>query len=105
MSDLTRRTLSVKLRAMSHVLTAAEQVGRQVQVAMVEQGKTQDDVGLAVGLSHAAVSRRLHGHVSFRVDELIVVAAVLGVDPARFLRPIPQSRPAPAPVDRVVGAA
>lgn len=80
---------------MTESISAALRVGRHVRAALVESAKTQQDVAVVLGLTHQAVSRRLLGQTAFRVDELIAIAEYLGVEPARFFRPIPQPRRAP----------
>lgn len=75
-------------------ITPAEQVGRQVRAALAEQLRPQRDLEAVLGLTHTAVSRRMLGQMCFRADELIAIAEHLGVDPGRFLAPIPQQRPA-----------
>lgn len=77
---------------MTEHLTPAQRVGRQVRLAMIEQGKTQNDIAAILGLTHQAVSRRMLGDVAFRSDELIAIGEWLGVQPSRFLRPIPRPR-------------
>ncbi len=71
---------------------AARAVGHQVRVAIVEQGQSQTSVALATGMAIDAMSRRISGRVSFRADELIQIAEHLGIDPARFFRPVPRAR-------------
>lgn len=82
------------MRRMSDPLTGAERVGRQVRVALAELGRSQAELVGVLGMTHASVTRRTTGQVSFRADELIAIADYLGVDPARFLQPIPQPRTA-----------
>ena len=73
-------------------ITAAERVGRHVRAALAEHAKQIRDLEPILGFTHAAVSRRLSGQIPFRCDELIAIGEALGVDPGRFLAPIPQQR-------------
>jgi transcriptional regulator with XRE-family HTH domain len=75
-------------------LTLAEQIGRQVRAALAEQRKRQEDLAEVLGMTQASVSRRVLGKQAFGGDELIIIARYLGVDPARFLQPLPCARPA-----------
>lgn len=77
---------------MSEDITRAQHVGRLVRAALTEHGRTQNDVADVLGLTYAAVSRRILGHVSFRADELMQIAEQLGIEPSRFLRRVPQPR-------------
>lgn len=80
-------------------MTGAQHVGRQVRVALAEHGRHQTDLAAELGLTPSALSRRTSGQVSFRADELIEIAAYLGVNPARFLQPIPAPRPPDQPIE------
>lgn len=52
---------------------------------MARRRISQADLGKALDLSQAAVSRRLRGDVAFDVAELAVVAGVLGLPLARLV--------------------
>ena len=80
---------------MSEINSGAQRVGRNVRVALVEHGTTQQDIAQVLGLVQSGVTRRLLGEVCFRADELLAIAEHLGVDPGRFFRPIPQPRRRP----------
>ncbi len=54
-------------------------IGANVRVAMARVGMTQTDLAAVLGISQPAVSARLRGVVAFNVDEIIDVAAHLGV--------------------------
>lgn len=41
---------------------------------------TQRDIGAALGIAHSAVSHRLTGRTAFDVNELAIIAGLLGVD-------------------------
>jgi hypothetical protein len=41
---------------------------------------TQRDIGEALGIAHSAVSHRLTGRTPFDINELAVIAGLLGVD-------------------------
>jgi transcriptional regulator with XRE-family HTH domain len=85
--------------AMSERLTTAQQIGRQVRKVLVEQGRTQNDLAAVLGLTHGSLSRRTLGQVSFKADELVDIANFLGVEPARFLQPIPEPRARAEPLE------
>lgn len=53
---------------------------------MARRRISQADVAAALGLSQAAVSRRLSGAVPFDVAELATIAAALDVDIADLVR-------------------
>ena len=53
---------------------------------MAENGLTQTDVAQILGVSQAAVARRLGGAVSFRVEELQAIASRTGVPIEALLR-------------------
>ena len=52
---------------------------------MARSRVTQADLAVGLGISQAAVSRRLTGMVDFTVSELDAVASVLGVPTASLL--------------------
>lgn len=80
------------MRPMQNSLTRAETVGRQVRALLAERGMNQAELAMALGMTGNALSRRISGKLSFRADELMQIAEQLGVDPGRFLRPIPLPR-------------
>jgi transcriptional regulator with XRE-family HTH domain len=53
---------------------------RRLRGILAEQGLKQQDVAGWLGLSQAAVSRRMSGAVEFRLDELVTISTLLGVD-------------------------
>lgn len=59
--------------------TPGQRVGDSVRAELARQRKSQRQLAIALGLSQAAVSRRLLGHQAFDVDELAQVAAFLGL--------------------------
>ena len=66
-------------------------VGSEVRAELARQGKAQRDLAAHLGLSQTQVSHRLTGKVGFRVQELMQVAAYLGVPVTQFL---PRTEPA-----------
>ena len=52
---------------------------RQLKGMLAERGLRQNDVADWLGISQAAVSRRMSGEVDFRWAELSVIAQRLGV--------------------------
>lgn len=67
------------------VETSTERVAAEVRAEMARRRITQSDVGKSLGLSTAAVSRRLRGVVPFDVNELSTIAALLGVPAGTLL--------------------
>lgn len=54
-------------------------MGDEVRAALARRRLSQSDLGQHLGLSQAAVSRRLLGEVPFDIAELAAVAAFLDV--------------------------
>lgn len=67
------------------------QVAASVRAELARASRTQQSLAAHLHLSQPAVSRRLSGDVSFSIDELVSIAAYLGIDVAVF---VPQSKPA-----------
>lgn len=63
---------------MPNTPTAAE-IGSNVKAEMARRGVTQAVIASSLSLSQPQVSARLRGVVTFRIDELLTVAAVLDV--------------------------
>lgn len=63
-----------------------EAVAGEVRAWMGRRRVTQTQLAAGLHLSQAAVSRRLHGEISFNVEELAVVAEMLGVTVIDLLR-------------------
>ena len=61
--------------------------GRRVAGQLVEHDRTQEDAARVLGLSQAAVNRRLKGHVPFTTPELARIALWLGVPFSDLLPP------------------
>lgn len=59
--------------------TATAAAATNVRAEMARRGLSQKALGKEVGLSQASLSLRLNGHVAFTLDELVRIAAVLGV--------------------------
>lgn len=64
---------------------AAAAIGAEVRGLLAKQKISQTVAGQRLGLSQAAMSRRLLGEVPFNVDELAAIAKILGVPVARLL--------------------
>ena len=60
-------------------------VGANVRAEMARRQLSQTALAAHLGLSQAAVSRRLSGHTPFDVNELASVAAWLGVPASTLL--------------------
>jgi len=59
--------------------TTTQRVAAEIRAGLARRGLTQGDLAAALGLSQAAVSRRLTGEVPIDVEELTAVADWLGV--------------------------
>jgi transcriptional regulator with XRE-family HTH domain len=64
--------------ALMQSLVPAQRVGLEIKVRMTRAGLKQADLAAVLGLSRAAVSRRLNGEIPFDVAELDLVAELLG---------------------------
>lgn len=67
----------------------SQAVADSVRAEMARRKITQLAVANALGVSIAAVSRRLSGHVAWDVDDLAVVAQLLDMDPRDLLPAVP----------------
>lgn len=74
---------------MAHTLPA-ERVAGEVRAAMGRNRTSQSVLAPAIGLSQAALSRRLRGEVEFTVTELSAIAGYFGI-PLTDLLPQPQA--------------
>lgn len=63
----------------------AEAVGKRVRAEMDHQHIRQTAVARRLGISQAAVNRRITGEIPFNVAELAAVARLLDVDICSFL--------------------
>jgi len=63
----------------------AQRVATEVRAEMARQRVSQDALAAAIGMSQAAVSRRLSGDIPFDVAELEDVATALRVPISQFL--------------------
>lgn len=66
------------------------QVAAAVRAELARAGRNQQSLAAHLHLSQPAVSRRLSGGISFSIDELVSIAAYLGVEVSLF---VPQSNP------------
>lgn len=71
--------------------TPAARTGANVRAEMARAGISQTSLATSLGISQAAVSKRLRGEVAFNVDELAAVAEVLGVALSALLAEQPAS--------------
>lgn len=65
--------------------TPARRVGDEVRAALARRQISQTVLGQNLGLSQAAVSRRLLGEIPFDVDELTKIAALVDVPIETFV--------------------
>lgn len=65
--------------------TPAARVGRNVRAELARNDLTQGDLARHLHITQPAVSRRLAGERAFNVDELAVIARVVGVPMSRLV--------------------
>lgn len=70
---------------MSNEATAAEAAGARVRGVLAEKKISQNTAAGVLGLSPAAMSRRVSGEIPFNVSELDAIASLTGVPASRFL--------------------
>lgn len=61
----------------------------QVRAEIGRQSVKQVALAAAIGMSPAALNLRLNGHQEFKIDELFMIADVLGVPVAQFVPAAP----------------
>ncbi|WP_311553067.1 helix-turn-helix domain-containing protein [Propionimicrobium lymphophilum] len=71
---------------------SSEAVGRRIQAQLLLRGFVQQDLANKLGISQAAVSRRLNGRASFSACDLAVIANWLDVSVSDFFEPLPEQR-------------
>lgn len=59
--------------------------GRLVREALKAADVTQERAAAALGISQSQLSRRIRGHITFRIDEIITLAVVCGVSPSALV--------------------
>ena len=69
---------------------SVEAVGRRIQSQLLLRGITQQGLANKLGVSQAAVSRRLNGHSNFSASDLATIANWLGVSVAELFEPLPE---------------
>ena len=65
--------------------TAVERVAANIRAELARKGISQADLAATLHKSQPTVSRRLLGRVPFSVDELDIIAGVLGVPMAELV--------------------
>lgn len=66
-------------------ISSTERIGVEIRVAMLRRGLSQTELAERVGMSQAALSRRLSGEVPLDVDQLDAIAKALETTPASLL--------------------
>ena len=61
-------------------------LAREIRAECARQGIRLADLAGRVGLTPAAMSRRLNGHTDFTVREVLKVSTELGIDAADLMR-------------------
>lgn len=60
---------------------ADRSVAANVRAEIARAGVSQSSVAEALGISKAGLSRRMNGHLSFRVSELVAICDLIGISP------------------------
>lgn len=68
-----------------HPNPTAKHVGAEVRGLLAKHRISQTAAGQRLGLSQAAMSRRINGEIPFNVDELSALADLLGVPASTLL--------------------
>jgi transcriptional regulator with XRE-family HTH domain len=55
-----------------------------VRAELARSGRSQLDLALYLRMPKSSVSRRMRGHTQWSADELLSVAAFLGIKPSEF---------------------
>lgn len=84
----------------------AERVAGEIRATLSRQQLQQQDVAEQLGWTQPYLSRRLTGRVPFGLNDLGLLAAVLGVAPADLLpTPTPVARRTPAARTKALASA
>jgi transcriptional regulator with XRE-family HTH domain len=67
------------------VTTTRERIAAEVRAELARQGKRHGFVAEILGLDKGSVSHRLTGRRDFRAEEIVAIAAALGVPASQFL--------------------
>ncbi len=67
---------------------ATEAVSGNIRAEMARKHFSQADLGRHLGLTQQSISARLNGRVVIDVDELAVIAELLGVESYELLAPV-----------------
>lgn len=65
--------------------TFTAQVAANVRAELARRGLSQVDIATTLGVSQAAVSRRLSGSVPLDVNEVAAIADLLGITPSQLV--------------------
>lgn len=76
--------------------TTRQAIAGEVRAELARQHKTQRDLAEILGIDQSSVNLRLKGVRAFRAEEIVAMAAGLGVPTERFLT---------TPAESVAGAA
>jgi predicted XRE-type DNA-binding protein len=71
--------MTAQLMPVRHAIAA------EVRAEIARQNKTMRDLAPVLGIAHSGLSLRVKGDVAFRGEELVALAASLGVPVERFL--------------------
>lgn len=59
--------------------TPSAETGANVRAEMARRGVSQTDLSNRLGMNQSQISKRLSGTIAFTIDELVAIAATLGV--------------------------
>lgn len=71
--------------------TSREEIAANVRAALARHQTSQATIARRLGKSRQAVSDKINGATHFRVDELQVIAAVIGVPFDSLIEPMPHT--------------
>ena len=70
---------------------ARSAIAAEARAALARQGQSAAWLAEEAGISKAALSRKLRGEVSIYVDELVLIAIALELDPSDLLPRVSQA--------------
>lgn len=71
--------------AMTSTQQSRQAVAAEVRAALARAGRRQADLAREVGISRAALSRKMRGEGAFYVEEIVAIADALGIDAGRLV--------------------
>lgn len=81
------------IRDTVHVMTtkeARDYVAAEARAALARDGRTASQLAAASGIPRSSLSKKLRGLVSFSVEEVLLIAAALSIEPGSLLPAQPE---------------